>query len=287
MLTIKYGLFDKILLPAEIEYILNSEMKQYEKANTIPKKFDMIVPKDIQDYMGMHNTSTLTYIANGRRSLHHDVTDSNRAHLKEGMRRVKSRHYKSMKDHIQKMVTMNAAIAIYKKEIRWEQNTFNDYEISGYLEENYSEVEQVCSWIKDNLSFRLNEVSDEFLSDTRMTIDMRDYLKSKMNTEPLEVLEVLFFLSLFDKNDKDAEFYNDFEAHYIEKYNTIENNNVSDDAQRMMILNELLKFKNRMTSSGDDDEAFEIIFRDNQLCALVRLRQYKTESGANAPPSLR
>ena len=271
VLTIKYGLCDKILLPAEIEYILNSEMKQYEKATTIPKKFDMIVPKDIQDYMGMHNTSTLTYIANGRRSLHHDVTDSNRAHLKESMRRVKSKHYKSMKDHIYKMVTMNAAIATYKKEIRWDQNTFNDYEISDYLEANNSEIKRVCSQIEDKISYRLNEISDEFLSDTRMTIDMRDYLKRRMDTEPLEVLEVLFFLSLFDENDKDVEFYNDFESHYIDKYNTIENN-TSDDAQRMMILNELLKFKNRMIPYSDNDEAFEIIYRDNQLCALVRLR---------------
>lgn len=273
MLTIKYDLYDRLLKTVNIKYILNNANYQYEEVSTIPKKFDMIVPPEIQNELGMSNSSPLTYIASGRRSLYHDVTDANRAHLKETMRRVRSKHFKVMEKHIKKLVTINAAIISYKKEINYIKREFRDYEINNYIDNNVNKIEMECRNIESNISKKLAEISDEFLSDKRITSEMCDYLRNNIRIKPLQILEILFFLSLFEENDMDPDFYKDFEAHYISNYDKI-SDVTSEEMERMMVLNELLKIKNRIKHMSNicNDDAFEIVYKDNQLCALVRLK---------------
>lgn len=85
MLTIKNDLYERILRQVDIKYCCDSLNKMIE-VNTIPQKWQLMVPMAVQSALGMYRDGTLTYIVNGKSSNHHDSTDSNRAKLKESMK---------------------------------------------------------------------------------------------------------------------------------------------------------------------------------------------------------
>ncbi len=217
MLTIKEGLFQQILQPSGVYYAPagNGIHEKYKVVTSIPQKWRMMIPEEVQNCLGMYEDSALTYIVNGRPSSHHDSTDSNRTRLKESMKGITGKRYEAMERHVHEMIRTNAAILAYKRTHPGMLSEIAKTELQGYMETHPQELQDSFEKVREEIAARMQSHSAEVSKDSRISDALKRYTISCMTEQPETALTILLFLALFDENDKDAEFYTEFETHFL------------------------------------------------------------------------
>ena len=200
MLTIKNDIYDRILRPVEIKHCCGDFNRMVE-VTTIPQKWQLMVPMGTQSALGMYKEGTLTYIVNGKKSCHHDSTDSNRAKLKESMKGRCSRQYDMMHEHIHNMIWTNAAIECYKEETNNRNEHIYIKSLSEYMERKADCIESVYKVMVARLGYKLEEMYDEIVTDIRISHPMKEYIGKCISDSPEKVMEILVFLALFESTD--------------------------------------------------------------------------------------
>ncbi len=267
MMTIKKDLYNKILKPCGIKYLYNKKNSIYDEVSTIPQKWDLMIPSSIQDILGMHNDTILTYIVNGEESHHHDTTDSNRSKLKESMRGVSSTLYADMVNHINDSIMINSAIHAYLKMPNKSMSTLDVSRIEIYMKRNQSEVESMYMNLIQLLSQKMWEIRSDITEDHRISTSMREYIVSSIKDNPIDVLGIIILLSLFGANDVDPSFYTDFESHYItvdQCYTSCKQGQLPD----ISVITALMQF---ISESNIPNQKIEICF-DGEWTATMRLK---------------
>lgn len=287
MLTIKKDLYERILRQVDIKYCCDSFNKMFVEVNTIPQKWQLMVPMGVQNALGMHRDGVLTYIVNGKKSSHHDSTDSNRAKLKESMKGTCSRQYQVMHDHVHNMIWTNAAVECFKEE----RENRNEYiyinRLNEYMSAKTAVIKPMYDTILSRLGYKLKEMHNEIVSDERMSNDLKSYISKCISNDPEKVIEILFFLALFDANDKDETFYNEFESHFLRKTEeavinpqalavSAESRSVKDVNNRIKSVNPRMLQKLAMVKGSSEsthvcDLKVELVYSDHRWWALICL----------------
>lgn len=288
MLTIKNDLYERILKQVDIKHCCDSFNKMYIEVNTIPQKWQLMVPMAVQSALGMYRDGTLTYIVNGKKSNHHDSTDSNRAKLKESMKGICSRQYQMMHNHVHNMIWTNAAVECFKEERENKNEYIYINRLNEYMSANTSIIKPVYDTMVSRLGYKLEEMYDEIVSDVRMSQSLKLFISKCIVNDPEKVIEILLFLALFDAYDKDKEFYSEFESHFF-----IENDDVVPNPQALteriaesrgledvnngvksftpMMLQKLMRMKVSPESMHVCDLSVELVYSDHRWWALICL----------------
>ena len=287
MLTIKNDLYERILRQVDIKYCCDSFNKMIE-VNTIPQKWQLMVPMAVQSALGMYRDGTLTYIVNGKKSNHHDSTDSNRAKLKETMKGICSKQYQMMQNHVHNMIWTNAAVECYQEERENKNEYIYIKRLNEYMSSKTSTIEMVYNTMVSRLGYKLNEMYDEIVSDVRMSQNLKLFIRKCISSKPEKVIEILVFLALFDAYDKDEEFYSEFESHFLNEneknvsnpqalveklVEDRSNKNVNNEVKNFdpVVLQRLMRMKVAPESMHVCDLSVELVYSDHRWWALICL----------------
>lgn len=288
MFTIKNDLYDKILRPIDIKYCYDSYSNKYIEVNTIPQKWQLMIPMATQNVLGMHKDGTLSYIVNGKKSNHHDSTDSNRAKLKEAMKGYTSKQYQIMHNHIHKMICINAAIECYKNNISNQYEHIYINKLNEYMKVEVKLIDKMYHAYVSRLRYKLEELYGEITTDNRISENFKIYMYKCIKKNPEKAFEILVFLSLFEQFDKDKDFYTEFESHFATNNTKVfENNNKSinnltqnnyatkaiinnsENPVSNILLNKMLL--NNLPESLKCNLSVELVYNNNKWYALICL----------------
>ena len=287
MLTIKNDIYDRILRPVDIKHCCG-DFNRIVEVNTIPQKWQLMVPVGTQSALGMYKDGPLTYIVNGKKSCHHDSTDSNRAKLKETMKGRYSRQYDMMQEHIHNMIWINAAVECYQEERNNKKEYIYIDRLNEYISSKTSTIETVYDKMVSRLGYKLNEMYDEIVSDVRISPQLKLFIRNCISRNPEKVIEILVFLALFDACDKDEAFYSEFESHFLNENERsvsnpqalveklVEDRSIENEKNEVknfnpMVLQKLMKMKTSPESMHVCDLSAELVYSDHRWWALICL----------------
>lgn len=287
MLTIKNDLYERILRQVDIKHCCDSFNRMYIEVNTIPQKWQLMVPMAVQNTLGMYKDGTLTYIVNGKKSNHHDSTDSNRAKLKESMKGICSKQYQMMHDHVHNMIWTNAAVECYMEERKNKNESIYINRLKEFMSDKEELIKPIYNTMVSRLGYKLDEMYDEIVSDVRMSQNLKVFIRKCIISNPEKVIEILVFLALFEAYDKDEEFYDEFESHFLEESEKVVNShtlaeriagsrdigNVNDGIKSFnpMILQKLIRTRVSPETTHVCDLSVELVYSDHHLWALICL----------------
>lgn len=176
-----------------------------------------------------------------------------------------------------------------KKEERENKNEYIYINrLNEFMSAKTSIIKPVYDSMVSRLGYKLGEMYDEIVSDVRMSQNLKSFISECINSKPERVIEILLFLALFDAYDRDEEFYNEFESHFLLENDSIitkpqnlvegivesrggENGNNGVKSLNPMMLQRLMRTKVSPESMHVCDLSVELVYSDHRWWALIWL----------------